>query len=185
MKEKKLIGKIIQFFLVFVLLFTNQVHYLTVFSEENQESTVENNTTETYQESTTITVEPPLADINETVNDQESALELETSTEETDAIDNGETGLESSSEESETTETTLEETTSAEDHEVILTGVTNSGVTITVKAMQSDFSESDEPIELRVRELEPENAEDFALADPMAQYIFDINPEVLRHRLNF
>ncbi|MDT2768949.1 VWA domain-containing protein [Globicatella sulfidifaciens] len=185
MKEKKLIGKIIQFFLVFVLLFTNQVHYLTVFSEEIQESTVENNTTEAYQESTTITVDSPQADINETVNDQESALVSETSTEETDAIIDEETSLESSSEESETTETTLEETTSAEDHEVILSGVTNSGVTITVKAMQSDFSESDEPIELRVRELEPENAEDFALADPMAQYIFDINPEVFKASIKF
>lgn len=185
MKEKKLIGKMIQFFLVFVLLFTNQVHYLPVYSEELHESTVENNTTEAYQQSTTITVDPPQVDINETVNEQESALELETSTEETDAINDEETSLESSSEESETTETTLEETTSAEDHEVILTGVTNSGVTITVKAMQSDFSESDEPIELRVRELEPENAEDLALADPMAQYIFDINPEVFKASIKF
>ncbi|MHA3225071.1 vWA domain-containing protein [Globicatella sulfidifaciens] len=185
MKEKKLIGKITQFFLVFVLLFTSQVHYLPVYSEEIQESTVENNTTETYQESTTITVEPPLANINEIVDDQESALELETSTEETDAINDEETSLESSSEESETTETTLEETTSTEDHEVILSGVTNSGVTITVKATQSDFSESDEPIELRVRELEPENAEDLALADPMAQYIFDINPEVFKASIKF
>lgn len=185
MKEKKLIGKMIQFFLVFVLLFTSQVPYLTVFSEEIQESTVENNTTEAYQESTTITVDSPQADINETVNDQESALVSETSTEETDAIIDEETSLESSSEESETTETTLEETTSAEDHEVILSGVTNSGVTITVKAMQSDFSESDEPIELRVRELEPENAEDFALADPMAQYIFDVNPEVFKASIKF
>ncbi|MGX7105911.1 vWA domain-containing protein [Globicatella sanguinis] len=185
MKEKKLIGKMIQFFLVFVLLFTNQGHYLTVFSEEIKESTVENNTTEAYQESTTITVDPPQTDINETVNDQEAALESDTSTEETDAVNDVETSLESSSEESETTETTLEETTSAEDHEVILTGVTNSGISITVKVMQSDFSESDEPIELRVRELEPENAEDFALADPIAQYIFDINPEVFKASIKF
>ncbi len=185
MREKKLIGKIIQFFLVFVLLFTNQVPYLTVFSEENQESTVENNTTEAYQESTTITVDPPQVDINETVNDQESALESETSTEDTYAINDEETSLESSSEESKTTETTLEETTLTEDHELILSSVTNSGVTITVKAMQSDFSESDEPIELRVRELEPENAEDFAIADPIAQYLFDINPEVFKASINF